>query len=130
MQRFLNTTTLFLLAFGLLAGCASSKKAAEPHPLAGMWDYSVDTPDGVFNGVVTISEADGGLIGSISNDALAGTMDISDLMFENDKLTFAFDSGQFGVISFNVDVKDNMFDGTIEAAQFGEMPVSGKKKMP
>lgn len=129
MKRILSMSTVFMLTIGLFAGCAGSKKAAAPHPLAGMWDYSVDTPEGTYTGVVTITEAEDGLIGSITNDALAGSMDISDLAFADDKLTFVFDSGQFGMISFSVDVAKDMFDGTINVPDFGDMPVSGKRKM-
>ena len=84
---------IFFLAIGLFAGCASSKKAAAPHPLSGMWDYSVDTPDGTYNGVVNIVETDGVLTGTITNDVLSGSMELTGLMFENNQVTFQFDSG-------------------------------------
>ncbi len=55
-----------LLAALLIAGCAGSKEAAKaPHPLAGAWDWSVDTPQGVFAGILTITEVDDMLAGTI-----------------------------------------------------------------
>ena len=129
MRPTLSVFVAFFLVCGLVAGCASSKKAAGPHPLAGMWDYSIQTQDGAYTGVVTIAEVDGGLTGSITNDALDGSVDISDLVFSDDKLTFSFDGGDYGMVKFNVEVNDDMFDGTIDVAEYGQMPVSGKRKM-
>ncbi|MBX2820699.1 MAG: hypothetical protein KTR29_13490 [Rhodothermaceae bacterium] len=123
-----NTVFTLLLSVLLLAGCASTKKAAE-HPLSGMWDYAVDTPEGVYNGVISITEAEGSLVGSITSDALSGTMDLTDLAFADNKLSFKFDSGQYGVLDLNVTVDGNSFNGAISVPGVGEMPVSGSRKM-
>jgi len=123
-----NTFFTLLLSVLLFAGCASTKKAAE-HPLSGMWDYAVDTPEGVYNGVISITEAEGSLVGSITSDALSGTMDLTDLAFADNKLSFKFDSGQYGVLDLNVTVDGNSFNGAISVPGIGEMPVSGSKKM-
>lgn len=112
-----------------MAGCASSKKAAAPHPLVGNWTYSVDTPQGVYTGMVKITETDGNLTGTITNDAVPGEMELAGLMFENNKVTFKFDSGDFGMIGFDADVANNQFTGNMIVEGFGEMPVTGKKKM-
>ena len=126
----MKTQALFtlLVAVLLMAGCASSKQAAEPHPLAGMWDYTVDTPEGVYNGVITVSETEGELSGTITSDALTGQMALTDLMFENDVLSFKFDSGQFGVIDLRVTVDGMAFDGYLDIQGIGQMPVTGSKK--
>ena len=123
-----NTFFTLLLSVLLLAGCASTKKAAE-HPLSGMWDYAVDTPEGVYNGVISITEAEGSLVGSITSDALSGTMDLTDLIFADNKLSFKFDSGQYGVLDLNVTVDGDSFNGAISVPGIGEMPVTGSKKM-
>lgn len=128
MKRFLNISLIFFLAAGIFAGCASTKKAA-PHPLAGLWNYSVDTPQGVYTGVVSIAEVDGVLSGTISNDALPGEMELTGLMFEDNKVSFKFDSGEFGVLTFAADVMDNKLNGSINVDGFGEMPVTGEKQM-
>ena len=128
MKRILSTTLVLFLAAGLFTGCASTKKATQ-HPLAGMWDYTVETPDGAYQGVVTIAEEDGNLVGSISNDALPGKMDLSGLMFENNKVSFNFDSGEYGVLRFSANVMENKLNGNIAIDGFGEMPVTGQKKM-
>ena len=123
-----NAFFTLLLSVLLLAGCASTKKAAE-HPLSGMWDYAVDTPEGVYNGVISITEAEGSLVGSITSDALSGTMDLTDLAFADNTLSFKFDSGQYGVLDLNVTVDGNSFNGSISVPGIGEMPVTGSKKM-
>ena len=94
-----------------------------------MWDYSVDTPDGTYNGVVTIMEAEGVLSGVLTNDALPGEMELSGLMFEDNKVTFKFDSGEFGILTFNANVMEDKMEGSINIDGFGEMPVKGQKKM-
>ncbi len=129
MKRLFNASLVLFLAAGLVAGCASSKKATQ-HPLVGMWDYTVETPDGTYNGVVSIAEAEGALLGTITNDALPGKMELTGLMFEDSKVTFNFDSGEFGVLEFNADITDNLIKGNINVPGFGEMPVVGSKKTP
>ena len=126
----MRTITLYsiLLSVLLVAGCASTKKAAE-HPLSGMWEYAVDTPEGVYNGVITIAEANGALMGSITSDALSGAMDLSNLVFAENKLSFKFDSGQYGVLDLNVTVDGDSFAGAISMPGVGDMPVTGSKKM-
>ncbi len=116
------------MAAGLFAGCASTKKAA-PHPLAGMWDYSVDTPDGTYSGVVSITEVEGSLVGNITSDALPGKMDLTGLMFEDNHVSFKFDSGEYGLLQFEADIMDDKLNGNIIVDGFGEMPVTGQKKM-
>ena len=128
MKRFLNISLVLFLAAGIFAGCASTKKAA-PHPLAGMWDYTVDTPQGVYSGVVSIAEVDGVLTGTITNDGLSGAIDLTDLMFEDNKVSFKFDSGEFGILTFAADIMENKLNGNINVEGFGEMPVTGQKKM-
>ncbi len=127
MKRFYNVSMVLFLAAGLLAGCASTKKAAV-HPLSGMWDYSVETPDGTYNGMVSITEVEGSLVGTITNDALPGKMDLTGLMYENDEISFKFDSGEFGVLTFSGKVMDDQMQGNILMDGFGEMPVTGKKQ--
>ena len=127
MKQILKSTFILFVAAGMLAGCASTKKAA-PHPLAGMWDYSVDTPDGTYKGVVSIMEVEGSLVGSITSDALPGKMDLTGLTFVDNHVSFKFDSGQFGILTFEADVMDDMLNGSINVEEFGEMPVTGQKK--
>ena len=68
-------------------------------------------------------------VGSITSDALSGTMDLTDLAFADNKLSFKFDSGQYGVLDLNVTVDGNSFNGAISVPGIGEMPVTGSKKM-
>lgn len=101
---------------------------AEPHPLAGMWDYSIDTPQGVYTGVVTIAEGDEGLVGTMTNDALSDTIDLSGISFDNNRVMFKFDTGEYGMATFDASVMEDKLDGYISLEGIGEMPVSGQKK--
>lgn len=127
-MRLQSLLTLFLSVL-VIAGCASTKKAAE-HPLAGMWEYSVDTPEGVYEGLITLAEMDGNLMGTLTSDALDGTVELNNIMFdENNKLAFKFDGGQFGMLDLNVTVNGDTFDGAITVPGVGDLPVNGSKKM-
>ena len=126
----MKTNSLFtlLFVFVMLAGCAGSKKAAV-HPLAGMWDYAVDTPEGVYEGTINVIEAEGTLMGSLTNSALSGQMDLNGINFLEDQLSFSFDSGTYGIIDVKVDVDGNTFKGLLTIDGIGEMPITGTKKM-
>ena len=117
-----------LLSLCIIAGCASTKKAAE-HPLSGMWDYAVDTPEGVYNGVISITESEGSLMGSITSDALSGSMELNDIEFMDNALSFKFDSGTYGMLDLNVTVDGDSFNGALSVPGIGEMPISGTRKV-
>lgn len=129
MKRILNLTFTLMLFAGLLAGCAGSKKMAAPHPLSGMWDYAVDTPDGIYRGVVVIAETEDGLSGTIAGDGLSGDIALDGLTYEDNQVNFSFDGGnQFGTLVFQANVLDDQMDGTISVEGIGDLPVTGEKK--
>ena len=123
-----HTLTLLAVTLFMFAGCASSKKAAE-HPLSGMWDYSVDTPEGVYEGTINVAENEGELMGFITSEALSGQMDLSNINFMDNTLSFSFDSGQYGMINLKVTVDGDAFNGFLAISGIGEMPVTGSKKV-
>ncbi len=129
----MNRRVLFLIVFAgvlTLAGCAGSKNtASEPHPLAGEWSYSLDTPEGPYSGTIRLSEADGGMLnGIIMGDGLPGETALSNLALNDNKLTFEFDSGQYGVIGVDLNVNGDAFNGFLAISGVGELPIAGSRK--
>ena len=90
---------VLLLAATLIAGCAGSREAATdaaepakaPHPLAGAWAYSIDSPQGVYTGTLVFTEAGDMLSGTI---AATETPDqagpLEELMFDGETSKVSF----------------------------------------
>ncbi len=123
-----------LLAALLIAGCAGSKEVAKaPHPLAGAWDWSVDTPQGVFTGILTITEVDDMLAGTIgAAEQPDQTAPLEELMFDSEmsKVTFTYDSGEFGIMNVTLTLDGDALNGIMNVTQFGaEVPMTASRKM-
>jgi hypothetical protein len=122
-----------LLAAALLAGCAGSKEAAQaPHPLAGAWAYSIDTPQGVYTGTLVFTEADDMLSGTIAaSQAPEQTASLEELMFdaEMSKVTFSYDSGEYGIMKVDLTLDGDACAGMMNVTQFGaEVPFKATRK--
>lgn len=109
----------------LLAGCASSKKAAETHPWVGAWEISIDTPIGVQSGEITVIEEDGQLKALM--DGESGAMDVSNIAFEDNAMNFSIDTGEYGIMDVNLMVEGDALSGTL-LSEYGDMPITGKRK--
>ncbi len=123
-----------LLAALLIAGCAGSKETAKaPHPLAGAWDWSVDTPQGVFTGILTITEVDDMLAGTIgAAESPDQTAPLEALMFDSEmsKVTFTYDSGEYGIMNVTLTLDGDALNGIMNVTQFGaEVPMTASRKM-
>ncbi|MFB3131090.1 MAG: hypothetical protein ACE10K_01055 [Rhodothermales bacterium] len=133
MQKVRYAT--LLLAALLIAGCASSKETAKaPHPLAGAWDWSVDTPQGVFTGVLTFSEVEDMLAGTIGTaQAPDETAPLEELMFDSEmsKVTFTYNSGdEFGIMNITLTLDGDALNGIMNVIQFGvDVPMTCSRKM-
>lgn len=123
-------TTLLVFALVATAGCAGSKEAMKaPNPLVGDWTFQIDSPQGPYAGTIALTENEGGsLDGVLTGDTLPGGVEMTNLVFVDNKLTFKFDSGEYGVIDTQVLVTGNAFAGTINVGGVGEMPIRGAKK--
>ena len=119
---------IYILFVLTLTSCSGSKKAMQ-HPLSGIWDYQIETPEGFYAGILSVNEIDGALQGIIQGDGLESEVDLSNLEFAENTLTFSFDSGSFGVIDLKVNVEGDSFGGFITVAGLGDMPISGSRQM-
>jgi hypothetical protein len=67
------------------------------------------------------------LVGTISSEALAGPMDLNDLVFEDNTLSFNFESGQFGMLEVTADLEGDALNGSINVEGYGVMPLKGMR---
>ena len=123
------------LAVAVLSGCASSRQAAQaPHPLVGEWDYTLDTPQGVYTGVLTFSESDEGLTGTIgmADSPVGATLDMEELAFDSEtmQVSYTFDSGEFGPMSVTLTLEGDNLDGLMTVHQFGvDVPLVAERQV-
>lgn len=122
----LRSALYFLLAAVLIAGCAGAREATEPvpmpHPLAGAWDFTIDSPRGTFTGTLVFSEASNTLDGMISPSVQPDRKEpLRDVMFDGEtaKLSFSFVSGTYGMMRVTATLADDALDGLMNATQFG-----------
>ena len=112
-----------LLAALFIAGCAGSKEVAKaPHPLAGAWGWSVDTPDGVVTGVLTFTEVEDMLAGTIGSEQAPGEVaPLEELLFDSEmsKVTFSYDSGEYGIMNVTLTLDGDALNGMMNVTQFG-----------
>ncbi len=122
-----------VLAVLLMAGCAGSKEAAQaPHPLAGAWDWSVDSPQGIYTGVLTFAEAEGMLSGTIAgSEDLTQTLPLEEVMYDSEmsKVTFSFNNPEFGMMNVSLTLDGDALDGLLNVVQMGaDVPMTCKRK--
>ena len=114
----------FFIALLLVAGCAGSREAAQaPHPLVGNWEYTLDTPQGVYTGLLTFTESEEGLAGMIHLDEtpIEEAAPMEELAFDSEtmQLTYSFDGGEFGRMSVTMTLEGDNMDGLMTVHQFG-----------
>ena len=128
-----STFAVLILSALLLAGCASSKKAAEAvHPLAGAWEYIIDSPQGVYTGVLSFTAAGDMLSGAIAaSEQPDQAAPLEELTYDAETHTarFKFDSGQYGVMIVNMTLAGDALEGTMNVMEYGvDVPIKATRK--
>lgn len=135
-------TALIALLILFVSACAGSRETAmepemEPaemaHPLIGDWNYDVDTPQGVYSGLLSFAMTDGVLGGTIVGDEQPEQVaPLMDLAFdaEASTVTFDFDGGEFGTMSISLTLGAEGLNGLLKVIQYGvEAPMSSMRKV-
>ena len=108
MKNFFKYYVLAIIVYSIiLAGCAASKVTVSPY--VGNWQYTAQSQDGELAVIMTINETENGYSGYLSSDM--GSVDLSDLVIEDSKLTASFEIGGYEIPvkgTFDGDI----FDGT------------------
>ena len=123
MKNFFKYYILAVIVYSIiLAGCAASKVTVSPY--IGNWHYTAQTPEGELAVIMTINETENGYSGYLSSDM--GSVDLSDLVIEDGKLTASFE-----IQGYEIPMKGT-FDGEIYNGTTtwdgNEMPMKATRK--
>ena len=110
----------------ILSGCAGSGQVA--HPLAGEWNYAVETIAATYEGTLTFTEGEEGLMGSIIVPAFSEALPLAGITFAESMLDFEFSNPDFGRMQVSVQVDGDSFSGNLNVTSYGmESPITGMR---
>lgn len=89
------------------------------HPLVGVWSYSIDSPQGIITGQMTVTEVEGELAGVFRSDVDNVETVLDALSFEEDVFMMAMTSTQYGKITAQATLEGDAFEGTMDVVEFG-----------
>ena len=94
---------------------------------AGTWSFVVASPDGDVEGTITITGSAGSFRGTINAAVMPGPVDLDDVTISGNTLSFSFDAGEMGRIEAEASIEGDRLDGTLTAAAFGSLPITGSR---
>jgi hypothetical protein len=93
----------------------------------GKWKMTAEGPDGnTYKFELIIKDEGGKLTGSIGNTE-AGTLELQDVAFKDDELTFKLDYQDIGLISFKLHLEGDSLKGTLVTPDGDSGAVSGTR---
>jgi len=106
---------VFAAAIGVFSAlaCAGSKQAA-PHPMAGSWDYTINAPEEVFKGVLTLVESDSGLVATLRGRGSVIELPLDSLLYQQGTLSFYLTTNQYGTSKASVTQEGDRFTGKMD----------------
>lgn len=117
-----------------LTSKTSDKSAEGLEGFAGLWDFEVAAPGETHKGRLKVSKKESETIVEIaSEDDLTAFDPVSDVEFEDDRLTFTYvlkEGGQAIPLTFSLSLKEKSLSGTMNFGGMGESPVTGNKVSP
>jgi hypothetical protein len=116
-------TAFFAAVLILALPAAGAQQAQKYDALLGTWD--VKTEDGSREFVFEFSLKDGKLVGKYTGGS--GTLEMTDLTFENNTAKFNVTVGNDMVITYSAIVADGQLSGML-SLQFGEAAITGTKR--
>lgn len=105
--------------------------------IAGVWEYTSETPAGSSGGELTIAKTGSEYSGTITYDDPSGggkvTAPIKNVALSGKTLTFQFDVNAGGMsltVDISGEISGNTMEGTMAIAQFGSFPIAAKLTTP
>ena len=123
MKKFnkINLVTLLLIA-SLLVGCAALSGLGKS-PYVGKWSYTLDTPQGIYEGFLTFIKDGKIYTGTISADDEES--ELRNLIIEDGKPSAVFDAEGF-TFDFVGEFKEDVFTGSLNTPDFS-LPFTANK---
>lgn len=133
MQNRYIFFALFLALF--LGGCASTGGlSSEDSPVVGDWNYSIDSPQGIYTGMLMIVEGDSGLEISLAEEGQEDNpeavirADSVEFDEEAQTLSFSFDNPEYGRMNVSLVLGEEGGSGVLHVVQFGvDIPMTATR---
>ena len=98
-------------------------------PVAGKWNFIIESPDKKREGHIELVEVDGKLTGTITSpDITTGNNELENIVWEDKSLAFTYDwdiNGEIFEAEFDLTIEDEQFTGTVTAEDIGSFPITG-----
>lgn len=124
----------YVMADGFLFDYELKSKKTE-NGIAGIWEYTSETPAGSSGGTLEIKSTESGFTGTITYDDPDGTGKASTAMnsitYSDNTLSFNFEVSAAGnLLKINVtgEIKDASLKGNLTIAEYGSFPMTANKK--
>ncbi|OOG77722.1 amidohydrolase family protein [Algoriphagus sp. A40] len=119
------------------AANGNGKSEIGPVTVAGVWEYTSETPAGSSSGEITLTKEGSAYTGSISYDDPSGsgkvTAPIKNVSVNGKTLSFEFDVNAGGnnlTVTITGEIIGATMEGTMSVAQFGSFPLTAKLSSP
>ena len=116
----------FLVLFiAILTGaCASSGKIMSTErnsSVTGIWNYGIDSPEGLFTGTLIVAAGDTGLNISVLGEGEESPVQAEDVEFdvETQTLSFSFEDPDYGMLEVSLVLGEEGMDGVLHAVRYG-----------
>lgn len=123
MSNFLRRHLIIFMVLGLFVFACKSNKTTESK-YVGEWHYTFEMEGTEYAAFMTINKAEDGYTGSLSSDM--GSVDLDDLVIEDDKLTANFDIQGY-VMDLNGTFDGEAFHG-LTSIDGNEFPMEAVRK--
>ena len=113
---------------------SNTKADEQTKKMLGKWKYIVEGPGQNFTGITTISDDDGTLAITVTdNDDPSQPMVARDIKVDDETLTFTIDipmGGMDAPATLEITMSEESYSGTVSLEGMGTMPISGTKASP
>ena len=98
--------------------------------VSGKWNYTVETPQGKGNGIITLENTSNEYTGTITVSFTNSTNKIFDVEINGNKLSFSFNVliEEETKVDVNLTVEGDTFEGSITVDNLGSFPIEGSKE--
>ncbi|WNJ16280.1 amidohydrolase family protein [Pontibacter sp. G13] len=102
-----------------------------PVEAAGLWSFTVESPQGTVNGTLKLSGSEGDYEGTISTDMSPDENTLESIELEGNILTFSYSlsmGGDQASVDGELELDGDTFEGTLSVGNFGSFPIEGTRE--
>lgn len=118
----------FVLAFTLFTLVQVRDAGAQATvSVTGVWEYTIETPQGEQAGILNVTDSSGVLVGVMAMDD-GRTLPLTNVNLDGDTLSFEFDTVDHGSGTGEVTFGGEAFEGQLNMHAYGSFPINGTRK--